>query len=219
MTKIKEVFTSIQGEGPYVGYKQTFVRFCSCNLKCKYCDTDFLADSETKDYTPQELANLVNKENVHSVSLTGGEPLLFADFLKEFIPLCKYKIYLETNATLPEKLAEIIDYVDIVSADIKLESSTGAKMPYELHDKFFEIASKKELFTKVVFNKNINDDEIKNIIKLVSKYNVELILQPQMNNEGFAVDIQDIETIFNKFTTIYPKARLIPQMHKFLNVR
>ena len=41
IAKIKEVFTSIQGEGPFVGYKQLFVRFCGCNLSCKYCDTDY----------------------------------------------------------------------------------------------------------------------------------------------------------------------------------
>ena len=51
MTKIKEIFKSIQGEGPYIGYEQLFVRFCKCNLKCGYCDTDFLADDKTMDYT------------------------------------------------------------------------------------------------------------------------------------------------------------------------
>ena len=44
--KIKEIFESIQGEGPYVGYKQLFIRFCNCNLKCNYCDTEFSAGNE-----------------------------------------------------------------------------------------------------------------------------------------------------------------------------
>ena len=219
MTKIKEIFTSIQGEGPYIGYRQVFVRFCSCNLNCKYCDTDFLADKNTKDYTPEELSEIVNQESVHSVSLTGGEPLLFVDFLKRFIPLCKHKIYLETNATLPDKLSEIIDNVSIISADIKLESSTGNTTPYELHDKFFEIASEKKLFAKVVFNDSIRDEEIKNVCKLVAKYDIELILQPEMKANGFALCITDIEKIYGKFTELYPRTRLIPQVHKFLNVR
>ena len=39
IAKICEMFTSVQGEGPYVGCKQLFIRFCGCNLNCDYCDT------------------------------------------------------------------------------------------------------------------------------------------------------------------------------------
>ena len=54
--------------------------------------------------------------------MTGGEPLLQCRILKEFLPLIKEeaKIYLETNATLPKNLEIIKDYIDIISADIKL---------------------------------------------------------------------------------------------------
>ena len=38
---IKEIFTSVQGEGFFIGEKQIFIRFCGCNLKCDYCDTNF----------------------------------------------------------------------------------------------------------------------------------------------------------------------------------
>ena len=51
--KINEIFSSIQGEGPVVGYKQLFIRFCGCNLNCDYCDTEFL---QGQIYTPQSLA-------------------------------------------------------------------------------------------------------------------------------------------------------------------
>lgn len=91
-TKINEIFSSIQGEGPVVGYKQLFIRFCGCNLKCEYCDTEFLQGEE---YTAQELYEKVSKEydlrSFHSVSLTGGEPLLHAEFLKNSYRLLKKK--------------------------------------------------------------------------------------------------------------------------------
>lgn len=38
--KIKEIFASIQGEGPYIGAKQLFIRFCTV-IYAVYCDTDF----------------------------------------------------------------------------------------------------------------------------------------------------------------------------------
>ncbi len=37
--KISEIFKSIQGEGPYQGINQVFVRFFGCNLCCRFCDT------------------------------------------------------------------------------------------------------------------------------------------------------------------------------------
>ena len=50
MVRVKEIFTSIQGEGPYVGYKQLFIRLCGCNLNCSYCDTDF-GVNDSKEYS------------------------------------------------------------------------------------------------------------------------------------------------------------------------
>ena len=218
--KIKEIFESIQGEGPYIGYKQVFVRFCNCNLKCNYCDTEFSDNENVIDYTPQLLADEISKyRGYHSISLTGGEPLLSVEFLKDFLPLVSSKtIYLETNATLSDKLKEIIDFVDIIAADIKLESATGIKDTYRFHDKFFEIAVKKECFAKVVFNKNITDTEITECCNLASKYKIELILQPEMHDK-MAVDVDFAQKILDKFLDKYNKVRLIPQVHKFLNIR
>lgn len=217
MVKVNEIFASIQGEGLYVGYKQVFVRFCNCNLKCNYCDTEFM---DGKDYSPCELADEVNKyADVHSVSLTGGEPLLQACFLKEFLPRVNKKIYLETNATLAEKFIEVKSFIDIVSADIKLESATGIKDTYKFHDKFFEACKGVETFAKIVFNNKITDDEIDKCCELGKKYGIELILQPEMSANEMAVDVEFCAQILDKFLTKYESVRLIPQVHKFLDVR
>lgn len=222
-TKIKEIFSSIQGEGPVVGYKQLFIRFCGCNLKCNYCDTDFELNT-AEQYSPVSLFEKINKdyklETFHSISLTGGEPLLSSEFLKEFLPLIKgkTKIYLETNATLPDKLSEIKKLIDIISADIKLESSTGLNT-MELHKKFFEKCQGIETFAKIVFDNNITESEISDCINLGQKYNLELILQPKMIGDNMSVTSDFCGVILNKFTKHYQNTRLIPQVHKFIDVR
>lgn len=216
MTKIREIFASIQGEGPYIGYKQLFVRFCGCNLHCGYCDTEFNVNN-SKEYSAAELVEIVNRHSdCHSVSLTGGEPLLSTEFLKEFLPECTLPVYLETNGTLPDRLSEVIDFVDYVSADIKLPSCTGLKPLWEIHDKFFEIASQKTLFAKMVFDNNITDEEIKNASDLCLKYDIELVLQPKMNGNIPSVTSDFMQEVLNKSTG---KVRLIPQVHKFINVQ
>ena len=96
--KISEIFLSQQGEGPYHGLMQIFVRFSGCNLKCAYCDT--VTDTFV-GYTVSELISEIEKiGDCPDIAITGGEPLLQSSFLKEFLPLLKERnksIYLETN--------------------------------------------------------------------------------------------------------------------------
>ena len=116
--KITEIFSSIQGEGLHIGEEQVFVRFYGCNLSCCFCDEkEKVLFSE---YTPQGLIEEVIKEGKNTISLTGGEPLLQVDFLKEILPVLKEKgkeIYLETNGMLVNNLIEVLDRIDIVSMD------------------------------------------------------------------------------------------------------
>ena len=216
--KLKELFASIQGEGPFMGYKQIFIRLCGCNLKCKYCDTDFDIKN-AKEYSIKELTDFVNQhKECHSVSLTGGEPLLHTKFIKDFAKISQLPIYLETNATLYEQLKEVIDIVDYVSADIKLPSATGLEPQWDKHDKFFEIASQKYLYIKVVFDKNITNSEINEICKLAGKYDVELVLQPMMLGKTPSISSDFMEEVLDKCLQRYRKTRLIPQVHKFIDV-
>jgi 7-carboxy-7-deazaguanine synthase len=114
---VKEVFCSVQGEGPYVGTKQAFVRLSGCNLSFEYCDTDF-ANYDACNYEEVEGSSIFEKvpnpvsiekleamlqpfEKLHSISLTGGKPLLHADFIKNLD--LSFPLYLESNMTLPEQ--------------------------------------------------------------------------------------------------------------------
>lgn len=227
MTKIREVFTSIQGEGPYIGYKQLFIRFCTCNLHCRYCDTDFMIEN-AKEYSVKDLLNICeNNTDCFSVSLTGGEPLLNIDFLQKFLPVCPLPVYLETNGTLYKELEKIIEYVKYIACDIKIPSCTKLEPLWDKHEKFIDIAKNKLLFAKVVFDKEISDEEILKTVNLCKKYDIEIILQPKMNKKNnienafgqmLSVTPEFMTETLDKFLQKYNRVRLIPQVHKFLNL-
>ena len=140
---IVEVFSSIQGEGQCVGYRQVFVRLGGCNLACTFCDTPesrklgevgkIEMNPGKRDFktiknpiSASELAGYVNNLLVlphHSVSFTGGEPLCQIEAIKALVPLIDGRIFLETNGTLVAEFAEILPYIDITSMDIKLPSA------------------------------------------------------------------------------------------------
>lgn len=224
VAKIAEIFDSVQGEGLFIGYRQLFIRFCGCNLLCDYCDTEF---DKGQEYTVSELIEKIKEFNLHafhSISLTGGEPLLHYEFLKKFLPEIKklnLKVYLETNGTMPKALESIIDCVDIISMDFKVDSSAKIGDLFLKHDKFLETAinHNKEIFAKLVFDDNLQDFEINESINLAQKYNIQLVLQPKMEGSGIEVSHEKIVETFNKFSEKYYNTRLIGQVHKFFDIK
>ncbi|MCO5062587.1 MAG: 7-carboxy-7-deazaguanine synthase QueE [Kiritimatiellae bacterium] len=112
---LTEIFSSIQGEGPYVGVRQIFLRFYGCHRRCVFCDSPetvtawqppgYQPASCRVEWTPgrrdfraldnpfslEGLVALLRDFNTragphHSVALTGGEPLLQPEFLSALLP-------------------------------------------------------------------------------------------------------------------------------------
>jgi len=123
--KVSEIFFSLQGEGPLVGFPTFFVRLYGCNLKCTWCDTPYARCGEDyRERAPEEIVRLWKKEfpEIPYVTITGGEPLLQKEtyalmeaFLEEGAV-----VVLETNGSL--SLKEVPDEV-IVVMDLKTPSS------------------------------------------------------------------------------------------------
>ena len=96
---IVEIFHSVQGEGYHTGIPHVFVRFGNCNLRCEWCDTNFL---EYEMRALEDIVSEVSSYNCDRVIFTGGEPAL-QDLGSIGMELKKLGLHLsiETNGTIP----------------------------------------------------------------------------------------------------------------------
>lgn len=226
--RIVEMFHSIQGEGKYIGVPQVFVRFFECNIHCVWCDTPHSIGDTTRRYKEFSLDDLTAQiqglwPGSHSVSLTGGEPLVQADFIARLLPVLqnlRMPVYLETNGILPDALAKVIDRVDYVAMDIKLPSSTGCQPFWREHEDFIRIAKAKDLFLKVVISNKTTLDDVQKAADLTSRAapEVPFILQPNYFDMKDGVMAKCID--YQKNCLKYLRdVRIIPQVHKFMKLR
>ncbi len=72
---VNEIFLSVQGESTHAGRPCVFVRLTGCNLRCRWCDTEY-AFYDGRRMTIDELAEIVDGYRCELVEITGGEPLL-----------------------------------------------------------------------------------------------------------------------------------------------
>ena len=226
--KILEIFRSIQGEGKYVGALQVFVRFFECNMHCVWCDTPASIGDGKRVYQQLGLKEVISQvntlyENAHSVSITGGEPLLHKEFLKGFCLALRRegkKVYLDTNGTLPLNLKEIIKDVDIVAMDIKLPSSTHQKGFWAEHKEFLKIAARKEVFVKAVFSMDTHLGEILKAAKLVASIDPKIVFILQPNYLDMKKGIIEEGLRYQKLCAkILKDVRILPQVHKLMKLR
>ncbi len=223
---ILEIFSSIQGEGPYIGERQIFIRFNNCNLNCNFCDVPKYTRSvklDAKNIISK--IKMLNRDIRHkTISLTGGEPLLQTRFLKELLPKLekfKFKIYLETNTTLPENLKSILKYIDVISADIKLPSVTKGRPCWREHLDFIKIASNKNIFVKTVVSKKLKIGDFKKAVSLLRKIDarIPLVIQPAMNGKTVLISAERLHRLQCYALKFLKNVLVIPQTQKIMGVR
>ena len=123
----------------------TLVAFMGCPLKCRYClnpkcHEPIKEGDDIMMVTPQGLYDLVKIDNIYfqttggGVCFGGGEPTMYANFIKAFRQVCgdKWKITLETSLACSsddlEMLKDVVDHwiVDVKSMDSAIyERYTG----------------------------------------------------------------------------------------------
>lgn len=255
-----EIFHSVQGEGRFVGMPMTFLRVATCPLRCLYCDTPHsyqapgrfpvrLGVREMHEPNPvaatraAELVRLVATTAEQGVraprlSITGGEPLVVPEFVRELGRLVRDKgmrVHLETAAVHADALAKCIDQVDHLSADYKLPETLGAPADAALalapgssygarHRQCCEIALRRgaTVDVKIVLTDKVGDASFDQALEELQgvRDKILLVLQPVT---PFGVVMRtlprtDLERLIARALQRQFDVRVLPQVHKALQV-
>ncbi len=214
---VKDIFYSIQGEGVYVGKPQIFIRFFGCNIHCAYCDEpDFEQDkkNQSKEWVLQQIAPYRNRP-LHSVSMTGGEPLLHTKAIRDLYPDMPAPLFLETNVTLPDRLVEIKDIITYFSVDYK----PGYEDPFK--ESLSLLKDCPNVYVKYVLTSRFPDEHMEFLKKVMQDYpQFPVILQPVTPFAEVLIPASE-KDIFRAIDILapLPDVRVIPQTHKFLGLK
>jgi 7-carboxy-7-deazaguanine synthase len=120
---IKEIYPTLQGEGPSTGRPATFLRLAGCSLRCVYCDSEYTFEGgELRAFSSliEEIKTLGN----NLVVVTGGEPL-DQNNLPDFLRLLLSEDFeVELESAGHKSLAEVPAGIRIL-LDVK---TPGSKM-------------------------------------------------------------------------------------------
>ena len=244
-----EIFSSVQGEGTHVGESTLFVRLGGCDLRCRWCDSPHTwRPSKTCRFETtrgsgafREVENPVSLDDAIAaaealdvgshrfVSLTGGEPLLQPEAVRELARALHARgprIHLETHGLASEALGQVLDQIDVVAMDWKLASDVRrADGPegdfHESHERFLRVARQQphvEVEVKVVVTTSSLDTEIEAVCARVAAVDpaIPLVLQP-VTPFGPVREAPDASRLLGwveKASQRLACVRLIPQTHK-----
>jgi 7-carboxy-7-deazaguanine synthase len=244
---VLEVFASVQGEGRYVGEPQVFLRLAGCPLRCRWCDTpaswtlDAHRDEEGWSTPFQATTRISEAEGEHrrTVSVTGGEPLMWPEFVRELRTfLGPRRIHLETAGAHPEALASVLDAVDHVSLDLKLPADLGAPVSLGLLGReadpvtstnvadaqanCLKLVRGRDACGKLIVSGDREPEDYLPILEDVASIAPELLLYLQPVTPVAGVPAPDHRLLFRLVELALERSlevRVVPQIHRLLRIR
>ena len=246
---VSEVFSAIQGEGALVGERQVFVRLTGCNIRCVYCDQPEALERRAgpcriestagrRDWSveasPLALDRVVDAVEAlwgqvphHSISLTGGEPLLQGvrvERLVERFAARDWPVMLETNGTLVPALKRLGDRLSFISMDLKLRSVDHELVAPTTQTSFLAAAraSAATTWVKIVIGPDTDPDEFDAALAMVVAASadgspaIEVFLQPltPFGAAAAAPTPEQVLEFHDRALRIHPRVRVVPQTHK-----
>ena len=246
---LHEIFTSIQGEALFAGLQQIFIRFCGCDLECPWCDTGeargaapaevwcqakpgvrgFCIENPARIGDVRDVVKRILRYDeegaIHSISLTGGEPLLHPGYLADLAATLRefdLPIMLETNGLRPDNLRKVLRMIDWVAADYKLDSAMGRPLDGEARREFLRLARHKRAFVKIVLTADATDEELEEAFEEIAAVDpaCPVFLQP-VTPVGDVRPPGGLDLI--RFRALAVRllhdVRVMPQIHKLLGIK
>jgi 7-carboxy-7-deazaguanine synthase len=201
--KVNEIFNSIQGEGVTVGIPTTFVRLTGCNLRCKWCDTQY-AYEEGEDLTTAEILEQIGEASSEQVCITGGEPLIQKEVPRLLDKLLDggYLVTLETNGSVSIEPLPCSEGL-MISMDIKCPGSgEQAKMDF----KNIEMLSPNDQLKFII----TNDEDYDYAKQVIEDHN------PVCNIVMTPVNLTELKPLAEKVLEDKLNVRVLPQLHKII---
>jgi len=249
---VSEIFSAIQGEAALVGERQVFVRLTGCNIRCTYCDQpealerrpgpcrvettagrrDWVDGSSplTIDRVVGAVGRLWEQVPHHSISLTGGEPLLQGPRTERLAGALAdrgWPVMLETNGTLSPPMRRLAGVVDYVSMDLKLRSVDGETVAPTTQATFLAaaLAGGATVWVKVVVGPGTDLREFDAGIAMVAAASkgrprpIEVFLQP-LTPFGSATEAPTPSQVLDlqeRALRVHSRVRVVPQTHKAID--
>lgn len=253
-----EVFASIQGEGKYVGEPQSFVRLRGCPLRCRWCDTPNSWTLSERDRariaphgasvrredawaTPFQVACWIAEVEPgapRTVSVTGGEPLVWPEFVGALkAMLGSRRLHLETAGAHPRALATVVDRCDHVSLDLKLDADLDPPVELEPRSSAYDPAPRtraewaaarqaclalvagRDACGKVVVSGGRAPADFAHLFDEVAEHAplLPVYLQPVTALNGVrAPSVDELEQVVEAARDRDLDVRVVPQVHRFL---
>ncbi|MBI5849508.1 MAG: 7-carboxy-7-deazaguanine synthase QueE [Planctomycetes bacterium] len=249
-----EVFHSVQGEGRFLGEPMAFVRVATCPLRCRYCDTpdswvataDFAVHGDGERAATHRERNPVTAARAVElalgcaarspwrvtgfarVSITGGEPLVFPRFVREFGEAlgARGAVHLETSAHDAQALAECLPALSHVSADWKLPETLESGDWTAQHRACVELVAadgRATLDVKIVLMRGVAQGSLSTALDALAPFKdaLLLVLQPVTPARGVAerIDAGELARCAAMAGERGFRYRVLAQLHPLLGLR
>lgn len=232
---VVEIFTSIEGEGLLIGTPTLFVRLAGCSVGCSWCDTKYAQNtSKSTPRTPEDICNETLMKTaplkIKRISITGGNPVESdADALIDLILKLQnnqYTINLEHPGIfldLPKEMRILssLTLADSLSIDIKPPSANVKANAMVFKDNVALLSKTTRVYIKSVFD-TLEDivflqSFLRNLPGTCAGFSIQPCIGVGRTHTNSAKTLKDNWGIIANLLGAY-NGRLIPQVHKFLNM-